>query len=269
MIDMNTFIDVSEHQGMIDWDKVKAAGIDGVIIRAGYGRGNIDKEFHHNINGAILAGIKNIGIYWFSYAFKEGMGIVEASYCKALLKEYKKNINLPVFFDWEYDSRSYAMRQGYNLTRTEITAIVREFCETMRDAGYQAGYYTNLDYQENIFLTEELTDFKKWLAYYTSEQQTDCYLWQYTEKGFVDGIGQCDKNLLVNGSAEEEVIMQTLKSGSQGKAVAVWQIIVSAIPDGTFGAETLKATMIFQEENGLEPDGIVGPKTWKKGLESL
>ena len=100
---MNTFIDVSEHQGLIDWDKVKAAGIDGVIIRAGYGRGNIDKEFHHNINGAILAGIKNIGIYWFSYAFKEGMGIVEASYCKALLKDYKKNINLPVFFDWEYD----------------------------------------------------------------------------------------------------------------------------------------------------------------------
>ena len=63
--------------------------------------------------------------------------------------------------------------------------------------------------------------------------------------------------------------MPTIKKGSQGKAVAVWQIIVSAIPDGTFGKETVQATKIFQKENGLTQDGIVGPKTWKKGLESL
>lgn len=70
--------------------------------------------------------------------------------------------------------------------------------------------------------------------------------------------------------AEEDTILPpTIKSGSKGKAVAVWQIIADAKPDGYFGAETIKATEIFQKENGLTVDGIVGEKTWAKGLSSL
>lgn len=68
---------------------------------------------------------------------------------------------------------------------------------------------------------------------------------------------------------EDRFSLPTIKSGSKGKAVAVWQIIADAKPDGYFGAETIKATEIFQKENGLTVDGIVGEKTWAKGLSSL
>ena len=67
----------------------------------------------------------------------------------------------------------------------------------------------------------------------------------------------------------QETIPPTIWKGSKGKAVAVWQIIADAIPDGEFGAETEKATKIFQEQHGLIIDGIVGPKTWAAGLKTL
>lgn len=69
--------------------------------------------------------------------------------------------------------------------------------------------------------------------------------------------------------ATQETIPPTIWNGSKGKAVAVWQIIADAIPDGDFGAETEKATKIFQEQHGLIIDGIVGPKTWAAGLKTL
>lgn len=68
---------------------------------------------------------------------------------------------------------------------------------------------------------------------------------------------------------EEDVKMPTIKSGSKGKAVAVWQIIAGAYPDGEFKSETLKATKVFQQEHGLTVDGIVGDKTWSEGLKTL
>ena len=68
---------------------------------------------------------------------------------------------------------------------------------------------------------------------------------------------------------EDSYSLPVIKSGSKGKAVAVWQIIADAKPDGYFGAETVKATEIFQKDNGLTVDGIVGAKTWAKGLSSL
>ena len=61
-------IDVSDHQGKINWKKVKKSGINYAIIRAGYGKNNVDSQFANNIKGAIAAGIEHLGIYWFSYA---------------------------------------------------------------------------------------------------------------------------------------------------------------------------------------------------------
>ena len=67
----------------------------------------------------------------------------------------------------------------------------------------------------------------------------------------------------------EEYAITTIKRGSRGKAVKVWQIIVGATPDGTFGGGTESATKNWQTSHGLKADGIVGVKSWKAGFESL
>lgn len=72
-----------------------------------------------------------------------------------------------------------------------------------------------------------------------------------------------------NEYSKEAKMMPTIKSGSKGKAVAMWQIIVDAKPDGTFGSETVTATKIFQKNHGLTQDGIVGTKTWNEGLKTI
>ena len=83
-------IDVSVHQGKIDFNKVKAAGVEGVVIRAGYGKGNIDKRFIDNIESAIEAGFKYIGVYWFSYAYTTDMARREAQYINDVAGAYKR-----------------------------------------------------------------------------------------------------------------------------------------------------------------------------------
>ena len=188
-------IDVSEHQGTIDWNAVKADGVEGVIIRAGYGRGNIDVQFSRNINAANVAGIKNIGVYWFSYAFNVDMAKNEADFVNAIIEPYKDELNLGVYFDWEYDSMNYAQKNGRNPNKEVITDMNEAFCNRIRDLGYIAGYYINWDYEHNHVDVSKLTEFRKWYAQYTSEEQTNCFIWQYSSKGRVNGIsGNVDMN---------------------------------------------------------------------------
>ena len=83
-------IDVSVHQGEIDWKKVKASGVRGAVIRAGYGKGNVDKTFIQNIEGAINAELDFIGVYWFSYAYTKEMALKEAIFCNETIEKYKE-----------------------------------------------------------------------------------------------------------------------------------------------------------------------------------
>lgn len=193
---MRTIIDVSEFQGHIDWESVKGDGITGVIIRAGYGKGNIDSCLYDNLEGAIAAGF-DIGIYWFSYAYTEDMAIKEAEYCHKAIVQYIKYINLPVFFDWEYDSMDWARNNGVYPDRRLITAMNRAFCTNIQSKGYKAGYYVNYDYQKNYVDVEELEGWYKWYAQYTKKQQKSNYIWQYSDTGNVAGIsGNVDMNIL-------------------------------------------------------------------------
>lgn len=189
-------IDVSEHQDKINWAKVASDGVEGVIIRAGFGRANEDPWFKANIKGAIANGLR-IGIYWFSYAYTASMAKNEAGYCHEVIKEYKDSISLPVFFDWEYDSMRFAKTKGAAPTRQNITDWNRIFCEEIKELGYIPGFYCNLDYSKNYIDCEKLKEYKLWWAQYTKKQQKNNYLWQYSSAGKVNGInGDVDMNEL-------------------------------------------------------------------------
>ena len=288
-------IDVSKHQGKIDWKKVKASGVQFVIIRAGYGQNNIDDRFKEYIKNALAVGLK-VGVYWFSYAYTTGMAKKEAEYCIKAIKGY--DVSLPVFFDWEYDSEQYAKKNGAKCTKDLITSMSVTFCNEIKKAGYIAGYYENPDYIANHINQAKLKGFDFWLAHYTTKKSMACDIWQYSDKGKVDGIaGAVDMNYCykdygfksenkttsgnkaTNGNNtknenkaknESEVYdMQTIKKGSQGRIVRVWQVIVSAKVDGNFGKDTEAKTISFQKTHDLAPDGIVGDKTWAAGLASL
>jgi len=211
-------IDVSEFQGKIDFKKVKADGIEGVIIRAGYGKGNSDEYFVRNINGAIKNKL-HVGIYWFSYAYTEEMARREARYCNDLIQTYKLNIDLPVFFDWEYDSMRYAKENGAEVDKALIVGMTKAFCDEIESLGYTAGYYTNHDYFNQFYKgASSLKKYKIWFADYEDEYK-GCYIQQTSDKGEVNGIeGSVDTDVLW-GKLEAEKPKTTNSTAKKKKPV--------------------------------------------------
>ena len=138
-------IDVSTHNGTLDWAALKKAGVAFAIIRTGYGTSHTDSEFARNMEGAIANGIP-VGVYHFSYALDAAGAKREAEYVAKLLEPYKDKIALPVLFDFEYDTVSYAQKQGVTLGKTAFNAHAVAFCEAIKAAGYTPGVYYNLDY---------------------------------------------------------------------------------------------------------------------------
>jgi GH25 family lysozyme M1 (1,4-beta-N-acetylmuramidase) len=157
---MSKGIDVSHHQGAIDWRKVKAFGIDFAIIRAGRDV-TVDRMFHQHIKGAIDAGL-SVGVYWFSYALSKADAQREADFCLQTIKPYK--LDLPVFYDYEYDSERYSKERGVTPTKRLRTDIVKAFCERIKASGYEVGIYTNIDYIINRLYWDELKHYPLWLA---------------------------------------------------------------------------------------------------------
>lgn len=186
---MVKIIDVSYHNGNIDFGKVKVDGIDGVIIRAGYGNSTVDKKFVQNITRASAAGL-NIGIYWFSYAYTATQAMTEAKKCLNTIAPYKEYINLPIFFDWEYDSMKYAKKNGRTPSKREITEMCAVFAREIERAGYKSGIYLNEDYRKNFIVLDNLSSCAIWYARYNYEGTLPIpvLLWQYTSTGRVKGI---------------------------------------------------------------------------------
>ena len=195
-------VDVSVHQGEIDWQQVAGAGIDFAMIRIGYrgygseGKMMGDTHFLDNIQGALDAGL-DVGIYYFSQAVTVEEARQEAAYVVEQLAPYRREITYPVVFDWE--------RQNYTGSRTQtipdtdlLCAMANAFCEDIEAAGYDAMiyFYQNLAYN-NLDLSQ-LTDYPFWLAQYTDYPSFyyDFDMWQYTSSGRVPGIsGNVDLNL--------------------------------------------------------------------------
>ena len=142
-------IDVSKWNGNVDWDKVKADGIDYVIIRAGYGNSNVDPYFKSHIEGASKAGLK-IGIYWFSYATSVEKAKEEAAKCLETIAPYKNKISYPVFYDFEYASVDYATKMGVKITKDLSSKMANVFLNEIKNAGYINGIYTNKDFGDSL-----------------------------------------------------------------------------------------------------------------------
>lgn len=254
-------IDVSEHQGIINWTKVAKAGIDFAIIRAGYGRelSQKDKYFERNYAGAKAAGIK-VGAYWYSYADSVTKGEQEAKTCLKVLKG--KNFELPVFFDQEYEKSILALS---NKTRTDI---VLKFLETIKAAGRKVGLYSSTNFIQTKLQASRLTAYPLWLAEYGSKLHYTgkVWAWQYTSKGRVSGIkGNVDCN---HGYFAQPQTGNTdlLRKGDKGDDVKLLQhrlnILGSQLTeDGIWGVQTDSAVRGYQYKAGLTVDGVVGPKT--------
>lgn len=185
-------IDVSYHNGTIDWKAVRK-NVDFAIIRAGYGKGNIDEKFYEN---SIECESNNIpyGFYWFSYAYTPEMAIKEADYCCDLIKTFSPTY--PICFDFEYGSLSYAEKHGYKLTSSDIQAICKAFLNRVEERGYYAMFYTNPDFLENYGLKALSDRYAMWVAKWGDNPPSyNCGIWQYGS-GKIKGIsGKVDMNI--------------------------------------------------------------------------
>ena len=192
-------VDVSEHNGTLDWAKIKKAGIDAAIIRTGYGVSHTDKQFYNNMDGAIAQGMK-IGIYHFSYALNVDGAKNEAAFVIKLLKQYKDKITLPVYFDFEYDTVTYAKKQGVTLGKNAFNNHCVAFCEAIKAAGYKPGVYYNKDYYNTMVSLSSVGGYSQWYAQYASSPSISDYdLWQFSSTYTIAGCsGKFDMSEIKN-----------------------------------------------------------------------
>lgn len=189
-------IDVSKFQGNIDWNRVKAAGIDFVIIRVGYrgyqyGTIAEDPYFETNMKGALAAGI-DVGVYFFSQAITEQEAKQEAQWTLQKIAPYK--ITYPVVIDTEYVSGGRAN----SMTAAQRTKVMDAFCTEVNNSGYTPMIYASKSWLENNLIMSALNQYDVWLARYAAapEYTGPFTIWQYSSTGTVDGItGYVDRNI--------------------------------------------------------------------------
>ena len=192
-------IDVSEHNGNLNWKVIKNAGVDFAIIRAAY-RGYRkegplvkDTEFANNISGAQAQGIP-VGVYIYSQAITTAEAVQEANFILNIIRGY--SIDLPVVFDYEFagvdTGRLDSAWAKKKLNKSKMTDITLAFCNTVKSAGYRVMVYANKSFLEtNIdHVAIENAGYQVWLAHYTTNTsyKGKINIWQYTSKGSIPGI---------------------------------------------------------------------------------
>lgn len=200
-------MDVSQHNGKINFKKAKRDGIEFVFIRVGYTGYtkssfslNLDKKYKTYIKDATKAGLK-VGVYWYSQSTKVSEAKKEA---KALLKAIKGySITMPVVFDYEFADTKKGRLDSAKLSKTNMTANALAFLNTVSNAGYDACIYASENFlQEHLYANQISSSFKVWLANYSSKTnyKGDYEFWQHTAKGRVSGMrGNVDINFWYKG----------------------------------------------------------------------
>lgn len=179
-------LDVSEFQGTVDWEQVKAAGYQFAMLRAGYGFGTLDQQFARNASECNRIGLP-IGVYWFCYAVSPETARQEADGCINAISSYR--LDYPICYDIEQATINYAAQNGVTVTKDLATQFVQNFCSRVEERGYFAMYYSNRNFLNNYFPTDFSSRFALWYAYYNNQfDQTKCGMWQFTDQGSVPGI---------------------------------------------------------------------------------
>ncbi len=190
-------IDVSKWNGEIDWDKVKNAGVEFAIVRAGY-RGSQsgtiveDPYFDVNMRRAAASDVRT-GVYFFTQAVNEVEAVEEASAVLKLIEDYQ--LDYPIYIDTE-GAGGDGRADGLDVEMR--TLVCEAFCRTIENAGYEAGVYASRNWYNHNLQTSRLEQYDIWLAEYRSVPLYQGYyqMWQYTSKGRIDGIeGNVDLNI--------------------------------------------------------------------------
>lgn len=290
-------LDVSSHQGTIDWVKVKNAGMKFCFIRLGFrgygstGSINLDKQFLNNIKGCIANNI-SIGLYFYSTAINETESIEESNFILKTLKDnnYESAITLPICYDFEgYNNKRY---RTYGISKSQRTKNCIAFNKVITNAGYNTISYGS---QGNIRTTYDLASIGNyvWCAKYAGGYKTvtcaDKYfpsigdftknvaIWQYTSIGNVDGIkGNVDlDNMYIDiiDNFTEVICLYNEPSKTLIYTKTSWLIVSNNVKwlqwmlvqagykltiDGRYGKLTYNAFLDFQKNNNLTVDGKCG-----------
>ena len=189
-------IDVSNHQGTVDWNKVKAAGIDFAILKVGPVYGKPDDSFERNAAECERLGIP-YGVYYYSYARSVEDANKEADRTLAWLGGHHPS--LPVYYDLE---DNYIL-QDPNFSKDKLAQIAQTFCNRMEAVGFKSGIYANLNWLNNYLDSPSLSGYDHWVAQYNwrCDYVGSYSFWQHSSSGNVPGVnGRCDMNYCFNGS---------------------------------------------------------------------
>lgn len=277
-------IDVSRWQGNFNFDKAKAEGVDFAILKAGGGDSGLyqDKAFERNY--VLASSMMPVGAYFFGCAMDTNQAMKEAAYFCQLIQG--KTFPMKVWYDVEAK-----MLKAPNLALVVIT-----FIERVRAAGYECGIYASESTLKTLCKNEAIAKYSHWTARWTKTPPTiPTEIWQFggetnlIRSNKVAGV-TCDQNYFMDNAevitptpttpapkpnTKEEYNMPTIKRGSKGKAVKIWQIILGITADGVFGPISETATKKWQSQHldvdgkKLVADGIVGARTWKVALSML
>ena len=189
-------IDVSNFQGTIDWNQVKAAGIEFAILKVGPVYGKPDSTFERNATECERLGIP-YGVYYYSYARSVADANKEADRTLAWLGGHHPS--LPVYYDLE---DNYIL-QDPNFSKDKLARIAQTFCNRMEAVGFKSGIYANLNWLNNYLDSPSLSGYDHWVAQYNwcCDYAGSYSFWQYSSSGNVPGVnGRCDMNYCFNGS---------------------------------------------------------------------
>ena len=202
-------IDVSEHQHSVDWARVASAGVDFAFVRVGrrgYTEGGLfeDPYYRDNISGALSNGL-SVGVYFFSQAINVQEAIEEAQFVLDRISGYR--ITMPVVFDWEKIPDNEEART-FDLSMETRTDCAVAFCQTLKNAGYDACVYFNRTLGYYGYDLTRLTDYKFWFSLPEMGYPSFYYavdFWQYSFTETIPGVEDtADMNLMLIPVAGEQ-----------------------------------------------------------------